>query len=556
MAMRLGQFFVFCQNLSMDIKKALDFITPQGLKDIIKNLQERINDLLNDNSELNASNEALKKKNEELENRIRLLLGEKPRPDFSGEKNKDRTAGKHKNKDNKDRSPRRKKLDLQIDKTQFIAAPAGLLDSTYEYKGTRKVIIQEMAFNRENICFEIERFYSSEYGRVVEGHIPAEYQGYEFGPRVRAFILHLFYHGDCTHNKIRLILKGIGIKICNQTINNILLENYSDIENELEAKRVQAIEKYQYQHIDDTGAKVLKANGSCYTYVCSNPEFTSLYTIDSKGRSAAVDALTRAYKRLYKLNFTALDAMASAEGSFKLRILLRSHIGEKIYDEVEVENFLRSLELGFHQTGKLRTAMHIGAMADGHLGIAGRALISDDASNFKNLFKNHCLCWVHELRHYKLIPVLYEHHAEMLVEFLMEAWKTVSLIEDYQQKPTGKLRKVILRRIDQLFINPSAWVLLDKQKKLTASKLDKLLYPLINSVIPTNNNLAERDLRGRIIKRKISLFNQTLNGARRWDFWYSLKETTRKLGLNFWEFIEDRLFLRFKVPALTAVSIH
>jgi hypothetical protein len=67
--------------------------------------------------------------------------------------------------------------------------------------------------------------------------------------------------------------------------------------------------------------------------------------------------------------------------------------------------------------------------------------------------------------------------------------------------------------------------------------------------------LAERDLRGRVIKRKISLFNQTLKGAQAWDLWYSLKETTRKLGINFWKYIEDRIFLKFEVPSLTALSI-
>jgi len=549
MAMRLGQLIPACQNILMDFKKALDFLTPQGLKDIIKGL-------LNDNSQLHADNESLKKKNEELENRMRQLLGEKPKPDFSKDKNKDRTSDRPKSDKKKDRSPRRKKSDLQIDKTQLIPAPTDLLDSTYEYKGTRKIVIQEIAFNRENICFEIERFYSAEHGKVVEGNIPPEYQGYEFGPRVRAFILHLFYHGDCTHNKIRLILKGIGIKICNQTINNILLEDYSDIESEFESKRIQAIEKYQYQHIDDTGAKVLTANGPCFTFVCSNPEFTSLYTIDSKSRSDAVDALSRSKNRLYKMNLRALEVMVIAEDNLKMRTLLKSHIGEKIYDEEQIEKFLNSIELSFYQKGKLKTAMHIGAMSDGHLGPVGESLVSDDGSNFKNLFKNHSLCWVHELRHYKLIPVLYEHHSEMLETFLFEAWKTVFLIEDYQLKPTERLREVILKRIDQLFIEPSAWALLDKQKSLTAAKLDKLLYPLIHSTIPTNNNLAERDLRGRVVKRKISLFNQTLEGARRWDFWCSLKETTRKLGVNFWNFIEDRMFLRFEVPALTAMSIH
>lgn len=539
----------------MDIRKALDFLTPQGLKDIIKNLQGRINDLLSDNSELHADNEALKKKNLELENRMRQLLGEKSKPDFSKDKNKDRTAPKTKNKGDKTpRSPRRKKVDLEIDKTIIVTAPSELLDSTYEYKGKRKVVIQEIAFSRENLCFEIERYYSSEHGKVIEGIIPPEYQGYEFGPRLRAFILHLFYHGDCTHNKIRLILEGIKISICNQTINNILLETYGDLEEEFEAKRLQAIAKYQYQHIDDTGAKVLKVDGASFTYVCSNPEFTSLYTINSKGRSAAVDALTRAPNRLYKLNLRSIEVFLGEKMNLKIRSMLKSHIGEKLYEEKDIEVFLDSLKISYYLSRKLKTAMHIGAMSDGHLGATGDTLISDDGSNFKGLFKNHALCWVHELRHYKILPVMYKEHAEILDTFLAVAWDFVSLLEEYQSNLSEKLRERILKKVDTLFIQPSIWPMLDKQKALTVAKLDKLLYPLLNSRIPTNNNPAERDLRGRVIKRKISLFNQTSRGSRAWDFWYSLKETTRKLGVNFWRLIEDRLSLKFEIPSLTALS--
>lgn len=540
----------------MDIKKALDFLTPQGLKDIINNLQDRIQGLLNDNSELHATVESLKKKNEELENRMRQLLGEKTKPDFSKEKNKDRTAPKNKSKgDKKPRSARRKKIDLEIDKTIVLSVSPDRLDSTYVYKGKRQVVIQEIAFNRENICFEVERFYSIEHGKVVEGMIPPEYQGYEYGPKVRAFILHLFYHGDCTHNKIRLLLEGIGIDICNQTINNILLDDYADLEQEFEEKRLQAIGKYKYQHIDDTGAKVLKVEGASFTYVCSNPEFTSLYTTNSKGRSAAVDALTRSKKRLYKLNARAIEIFLSDKSNFRLRSLLDSHIGERLYGAKEIVPFLESLKISFYLSNKLRTAMHIGAMSDGHLGVTGEALVSDDAPNFKGLLKNHGLCWVHELRHYKLLPVMYDEHAEILDGFLKASWDLVSLLEEYQRRPSEKLQERIHKRVDSLFIKPSIWPLLDKQKALTAQKLDKLLYPLLNQTIPTNNNLAERDLRGRVIKRKVSLFNQTARGARSWDLWGSLRETTRKLGLNFWRFIEDRIALKFTVPSLSAMSI-
>lgn len=268
-----------------------------------------------------------------------------------------------------------------------------------------------------------------------------------------------------------------------------------------------------------------------------------------------MDALTRSKKRLYKLNARAIEVFLNDKSNVKLRSLLESHIGEKIYDEKEIVPFLDSLKISFYLSGKLRTAMHIGAMSEGHLGLTGEALVSDDAPNFKGLLKSHCLCWVHELRHYKLLPVMYEEHAEILEGFLTASWDLVSLLEEYQDRPSEKLRERIHKRVDSLFIKPSIWPLLDKQKALTAQKLDKLLYPLLNKTIPTNNNLAERDLRGRVIKRKVSLFNQSARGALAWDLWGSLKETTRKLGLNFWHFVEDRISLKFAVPSLSAMSI-
>lgn len=553
--MHLGLFKVLYQNSCMDLIKILDFLTPQGLKDMLIQLQERVNGLLNDNSRLHADNEGLKKKNQELEDRLRKLLGEKEKPRFQDPKNKDRTSDKTKRKKMGKRLARRKKSDLIVDKTVLVEAPTDQLDASFEYKGRRKVVIQEIAFQRENVCFELERFYSSAQGKVVEGQLPPEYQGHEFGPRLRTFIMHLYYHGDCTHNKIRRLLEGIGIRICNQTINNIVLERPADLEEELAHQRLRAIDKFAYQHIDDTGAKVLKEEGTFFTYVCSNPGFTWQYTINSKGKSAAVDALTKTNTRLYKLS-DRVFGLLTPEGTMNTRLLLRSHIGERVYDENEVNLLVEKLGLSLFQGRKLKTAMHVGAMVDGHLGGVGDALVSDDAPNFRSLVDGHALCWVHELRHYKLLPILYDEHSEMLKDFLKEAWYTVELIEEYQKAPFEKLREKILKRVHNLFIVPSAWVLLDKQKALTAAKLDRLLYPLFNPAVPTDNNLAERDLRGRVIKRKVSLFNQTLAGAYAWDFWYSLRETCRKLEINFWKYLEDRMMLRFEVPALASMSMN
>ena len=77
----------------MDFNKILDFVTPQGLKDIIQNLQGRISslqirisDLINQNEDLYGESEKNKKRIQELEDQIRILKGEKPVPKFKDPK--------------------------------------------------------------------------------------------------------------------------------------------------------------------------------------------------------------------------------------------------------------------------------------------------------------------------------------------------------------------------------------------------------------------------------------------------------------------------------------
>ena len=76
---------------------------------------------------------------------------------------------------------------------------------------------------------------------------------------------------------------------------------------------------------------------------------------------------------------------------------------------------------------------------------------------------------------------------------------------------------------------------LDKQRALSFQKADKLLAPLWNKILPLHNNASELDVRGKVIKRKISLFNKTKRGADAWDIYLSLSESCRKLKVNFYQ---------------------
>ena len=92
--------------------------------------------------------------------------------------------------------------------------------------------------------------------------------------------------------------------------------------------------------------------------------------------------------------------------------------------------------------------------------------------------------------------------------------------------------------------------LIDKQLERTKLKKDKLLLFLKYPQVPLHNNLSENDLRERVIKRKISLQNRSLEGMKAWDLMLGLASTCRKIEVSFWKYLEDRISSRETIPYL------
>ena len=55
--------------------------------------------------------------------------------------------------------------------------------------------------------------------------------------------------------------------------------------------------------------------------------------------------------------------------------------------------------------------------------------------------------------------------------------------------------------------------------------------------IPLHTNASERDLRGFVIKRKISGGTVSRNGRQARDSMLGLSKTCQKLGLSFWHYL-------------------
>lgn len=77
-----------------------------------------------------------------------------------------------------------------------------------------------------------------------------------------------------------------------------------------------------------------------------------------------------------------------------------------------------------------------------------------------------------------------------------------------------------------------------------------LLRVLERPEVPLHNNGIESDIREYVKKRKISGSTRSDAGRRCRDTFASLKKTCRKLGVKFWEYLQDRLHGLGNIPRL------
>jgi hypothetical protein len=68
--------------------------------------------------------------------------------------------------------------------------------------------------------------------------------------------------------------------------------------------------------------------------------------------------------------------------------------------------------------------------------------------------------------------------------------------------------------------------------------------------LPLHNNPAELAARTLVQRRNISYATQTPAGTKAWDIFMSLVDTTRKLGVSFFQYVSDRIMQTQNIPPL------
>ena len=504
-------------------------------------MRHLIGELLNIIEDLRTENQALRDENQRLRDEVNRLKGEQGKPKIKGSK---KHSSVHSSEQERTQSrPRRrssKKEVIQIDREETLQVPREQLPADAEFKGYEEVVVQDIQIRTDNILFRKEKFYSRSTGQTYLAPLPVGYQG-EFGPGVRAQVLILYYANQMTEPKIHAWLQQIGIEISSGQISNMLIKGHEVFHEEAAASYEASLEVCPWQHIDDTGTRVDGDNQYCH--LVDNPLATHYRTLPSKSRLSVIRVLLNQQELTFLLNAEARQLLEKLKLPHKAIEVIKKLPAEQELEEAFMLAWLSEHlpTLNHNQQQAVLSALAIAAYHARTDFPVVKLLICDDAPQFKLITDERALCWIHEGRHYKKLSPSIPYHQRVRDEFLQSFWLFYHRLNDYRLAPDPQQAALLEEQFEQLFTTRTGYDALDKLISRTYGHKTQLLMVLEHPEIELHNNPAELSVRQRVRKRKISFGPRVIDGVQAWDTFMSLLATTRKLGVNFHQYVVDRI---------------
>ena len=182
-----------------------------------------------------------------------------------------------------------------------------------------------------------------------------------------------------------------------------------------------------------------------------------------------------------------------------------------------------------------------------------RTLLGDDARQFDAVTDERALCWVHDGRHYAKLTPMFEPFQKELERFQDRYWAYYNELRAYRLSPTAKEAARLDKAFDELFSTVAEYEDLAARIRKTRENKAELLLVLRHPELPLHNNDSELTVRQRKRKQDVSFGPRTAAGARAWDTMQSVVATAKKLGVNIYEYLADRVTGRRAVPRLADV---
>jgi Transposase IS66 family len=504
----------------------------EALLGIIRQLADRVGEL--------------ERINQELRDEIARSKGQKTRPDIKPSilttppRPEDGTGqGRRRGK-----LTRPKIADLTIHDTAVLTldtVPAGATLHGYE-----SFVVQDLEIKAVNTRYERARYDLAEGGSVLApfpaGVLPVG--GGHFGASLVVYIVDQYHQAGVTEPLLLEQLWEYDIDISAGQLHRLLTENKDTFHEEKAEVLTVGLVESSFIGTDDTGARHQGKNGYC-TVIC-NDLFAYFESTDNKSRLNFLQILQGA-QRDYAINETTLAYWDRQ----KLPAAPRAQLIEgpqEFTGEVAWQGRLADLKITDERHVRIATegALLGGLIARGVSPTLG--VLSDGAPQFVILV--HAACWVHAERPLaKFVPYNDEHRAA-IENIRKQIWGLYKDLTAFRVQPDEARKPVLEARFDTLVDQRTGYPNINGVlKELRDHKAD-LLRVLERPEIPLHTNAVESDIREFVKRRKISGGTRSNAGRRCRDTFASLKKTCRKLGIRFWDYLQDRTRGLGQIPRL------
>jgi len=336
----------------------------------------------------------------------------------------------------------------------------------------------------------------------------------------------------------------------------MLIKDKEDFHKEKEEIFKAALSSSIYQQIDDTSARVNGEN--CYTHVLCNDLYTAYFTEKNKNRLTVLDILRGYGERRYLFNeetFILLERLRVSKG---ITEKVRGFADSKSYKEEELEeDLLKNLpDIGKQTRARILEAGAISSYHNETGYPVVEILICDDAPQFKLLTKKLGLCWVHDGRNYKKLRPALSVNEKELEKFRTIYWGYYKKLLKFKESPTREFAVELSEEFDKIFSTVTNYKDLDERIRLSKEKKEELLMVLKYPEIPLHNNEAELGARVQVRKRDVSLQTRTQEGTKANDTFLTIIETAKKLFVNVYSYIHDKVSKRNSLPSLAETIVQ
>ena len=518
-------------------------IRPEERTPLVESLLAILRQVLDRVGELETANHQLRDENA-------LLKGQKPRPQISPSilQRPASSAPPPPRRRGKPTRPRNSELTIH---REVPLHPACLPEGAI-FKGYEAYVVQDLVIHSDNTRYLRARYDLPEGGSVLAplpaGVLPVE--GGHFGANLVAYILGQYHHAQVTEPLLLEQLWEYGIDISAGQLHNLLTADKDRFHQEKAEVLATGLATASYIGTDDTGTRHAGKNGYCTAI--GNDLFAYFESSDSKSRLNFLQVLQGA-QRDYVINETTLAYWQRQQlPTAVLAALLQgpqAFAGEEAWQA-------RLAALAIQDQRHVRIATE-GALLGGLIarGVSPRLVVlSDGAPQFVVLV--HAACWVHAERPLaKLVPY-HEEHRAVIEQVRQQIWQLYQDLKAYRQQPQEAQRPGLEHRFDTLVNQRTAYPNINGVLREMREHRADLLRVLERPEVPLHNNATESDIREYVKRRKISGGTRSDAGRRCRDTFASLKKTCRKLGVRFWDYLQDRVRGLGQVPRLADLIRH